>query len=276
MGAGRGRSSRATISSGRIRATSTRHTSARPARCGARASLRSHSLTGASESRPFRGVGTRLRRGHSLALGPGQELLREPRLADAGVARHEREADPALGGPLPGLPQRLPLGLPAHERQGRGRRVAPCRGRLRAGRDVADPLVGADGVGTRLRVELAPQRGLALAIRLQRGRPVAAERQQPHQPAVRLLVERVVLQPVPDAGDRGRVLALLLEHGHERGRGALAAVCESLPHRSDPVVVAGGEQRTLAKVQRPLQAGAASRRVSRTTRRFGLRDGAVE
>ena len=68
----------------------------------------------------FRGVGARLRRGHSLALGPGQQLLRQPRLADAGVAGHEREAGRPEDGPLPGLAQPRPLGLPAHEGRGRG------------------------------------------------------------------------------------------------------------------------------------------------------------
>ena len=63
----------------------------------------------------FRGVGARPGRGHSLALGPGQQLLRQPRLADAGVARHERERGSSAGGPLPGLPQPRPLDLPAHE-----------------------------------------------------------------------------------------------------------------------------------------------------------------
>ena len=52
MGADRGRSGRASSSSGRIRATSPRHTASRRAMCGESTSLRSHSLTGASESRP--------------------------------------------------------------------------------------------------------------------------------------------------------------------------------------------------------------------------------
>ena len=63
----------------------------------------------------FRGVGARLRRGHSLALRPGQELLRQPRLADAGDAGHERERGAPIDGPLPGLPQPRPLGLPTHQ-----------------------------------------------------------------------------------------------------------------------------------------------------------------
>ena len=224
----------------------------------------------------FRGVGARLRRGHSLALGPGQQLLRQPRLADAGVARHEREGGPSLDGPLPGLAQPRPLGLPAHEGCGRGGPLALAGGRLGAGLGVADPLVGADGLRARLRGQLAAERVGALAIRLERRHPIAGQRQQPHEPAVRLLVEGVVLQPVPDAGDGARVLALLLEQAHERGHGVLAPARETLPLRSDPVVVAAREQGPLTQVHRPLQAGAAPRRVSRPAGRLGLGDRTVE
>jgi hypothetical protein len=61
------------------------------------------------------GVGTRLRRGRSLALRPGHELLRQPRLADSRDAGHERERGPSVDGPLPGLAQPRPLGLPTHQ-----------------------------------------------------------------------------------------------------------------------------------------------------------------
>ena len=63
-----------------------------------------------------------------------------------------------------------------------------------------------------------------------------------------------MLQPVADAGDGARVLALLLEQAHQRGHGVLAPPHEALPRRSDPVVVAAGKQRALAEVHRPLQA----------------------
>ena len=63
----------------------------------------------------FRGIGARLRHGHSLPPGPGQKLLRQPRLADAGIAADHDEGGPAADGPIPGLPQPRPLGLSAHE-----------------------------------------------------------------------------------------------------------------------------------------------------------------
>jgi len=81
---------------------------------------------------------------------------------------------------------------------------------------------------------------------------------------------------MPDASDGARVLALLLEQAHESGHRLLALPRETFPRRSDPVVVAAREQRTLAHVQRPLQAGAATRRVSRPKGPRGLGDRAVE
>ena len=161
------------------------------------------------------------------------KLLRQPRLADAGVARHVREAGPSLDGPLPGLPQPRPLGLPAHERRRRGSPFAPFGARRGSGLGVANPLIGAEGLRARLRGQLPAEGVGAKEIRLERGRPIAAKRQQPHQAAVRLLVERVVFQPMPDAGDGVRVLALLLEQAHECRHGGLAS--EPRPSRAGPI-----------------------------------------
>jgi hypothetical protein len=220
----------------------------------------------------FRGVGARPRRGHPLAAGPGQQLLRQPRLADAGVAGHEGERGPSADGPLPGLPQPRPLGVPADEGGGHGGPLPPPGGRERDGLGVAYLLEDPDGRGTRLRGQLPAEGVPALAVRLQRARPVAEEREQPHEPAMGLLVDGVVQKPVTDPGDGARVLALPLEQAHERGHRVFAPARETFPHRPDPVVVAAREQRPLAHVHGPLQAGAAPHRVCRPARGLGLGD----
>ena len=85
-----------------------------------------------------------------------------------------------------------------------------------------------------------------------------------------------MLQPVPDASDGARVLALLLEQAHERGYGFLAAKRKAFAHRSDPVVVAAREQWPLAQVHGTLQAGPPLLRVSPSARSLGLGDRPVE
>ena len=224
----------------------------------------------------FRGVGARLRGSHSLALGPGSGAPRPAATCRCRRRRSRARRGPAQDGPLPDLAQPRPLALPAYER-----RVG--------GGDLAPP-AGPEGPGSASRIRsyvrtvsavgsaASSRRSASLHWRYawSAADPIAGQREEAHEPAVRPLVEGVVLQPVPDVGDGARVLALLLEQAHERGHGVLAAPRETFPLRLDPVVVAAREERSLAQVHRPLQAGAAKRRVSRPGGRLGFGDLPVE
>ena len=136
-----GEGSQSRPASGRIRATS-RARSPRDGP-GAGGGPAAQPLADRGEGQPsLRGVGARPRGRDSLPLAPAEQLLGQPRLADACFAGHQSEAEPPVDGALPGLPELRPLGLPTDQGCRREGAVAP-RGRdLRFGLDVADPLIG--------------------------------------------------------------------------------------------------------------------------------------
>ena len=86
---------------------------------GARAGLRSQSVTGAYEQPTLGGVGARPGRPDRPAVRPTcDELLGQPRLADAGLAADEEEVGLAGGHPPPGRHHRGPLPPPTDQRDG--------------------------------------------------------------------------------------------------------------------------------------------------------------
>ena len=80
----------------------------------------------------FGGVAVRACRGVTLPLGPGEELLGQPCLADARLPRDDQQGGASRGSLLPRRPELFPFRVAFHERR-RGGRLARrlLRGRLR-------------------------------------------------------------------------------------------------------------------------------------------------
>ena len=115
--------------------------------------------------------------------------------------------------------QRGQLGGAARERQlGRGR--GDRRGDRRFGRggderSFAHLLEQRRGLVDRAHAELLAERAHALPVLGQRGRPVAVERVEPDQLAMRRLVQRIEREPAPRVADRRAVLAAFRQRPHQ-------------------------------------------------------------
>jgi MFS family permease len=166
------------------------------------------------------------------------KVVDEPRLAHAGLTRHERELRPAALGRLPERGQPRTLGLPAYDRVQRGPQlVSPRRW---AGRQQR--LVQLSCRRRGLHAELAVERRRAQVVHAQSPGAVAARVVQAHQPPVGLLAQRVMPEEPLAIPDRVEELAALGEQAGEPLQRVEEQLPEPLALLGEPVVVVALQQ----------------------------------
>ena len=192
-----------------MRATSLSHTASSWARWGRRLSLRNQSRHRRERELALSRIGACPCHHDALPAGPGQELLGQPRLADAGLSTHQDEARSPRAGLLPGRPQALPLPL-ATDKAGSGRDGrSPSRAGAGCVVQAQQSLVDLTGCRTRLDTQLTAQHRHAGMVHSQGAGAIAGQREQAHERAIGIFREWVVPYPglrVPNRERRSRAV----------------------------------------------------------------------
>ena len=189
---------------------------------------------------------------------PRPQFLDQPALADAGLARHERELRAAAPGRAPERREPRALGRPADERRPGGRRRAAARS-VRLGVDQQQRLVRRPGRGRRLDAQLALQRGGVRVVDPQRPRPVAARVVEAHEHPVAVLTQRVGADEPLRAADRRRPVLALLELPLKALERVEVAIAQPLALVEGPVLVVALQEVAGVRVDRRPQATAGER-----------------